>query len=43
MPPSYTPISQYNGYMGSKEANIPIYATVKSSVNLCTFPRYQTC
>ena len=29
--------------MGLKEANIPIYAAVKSSVNLCPFPGYQTC
>ena len=43
MPPSYTPSPSIMGIMGSKEANIPIYATVKSGVNLYTFPRYQTC
>ena len=41
--PPVPPAPSIMGIMGSKEANIPIYATVKPSVNLCPFPRYQTC
>ena len=38
MPPPIPPSPSIMGIMGSKEANIPIYAIVKSGVNLCTFP-----